>query len=29
MKTKELARAEDLATEHPQLIIRMWHEYFD
>ncbi len=29
MKTRELARAEDLAIEHQQLIIQKWHEYFN
>jgi len=29
LKTKELAKAEDLAIEHQQLIINKWHEYFD
>jgi hypothetical protein len=29
MKTGELARAEDLAIAHKELIIRKWHEYFD
>jgi hypothetical protein len=29
MKTAELAKAEDLAIEHQQLIIEKWHEYFD
>jgi hypothetical protein len=29
MKTADLARAEDLATEHQRLIIEKWHEYFD
>ena len=29
LKTKELARAEDLAIEHQELIIEKWHEYFD
>jgi len=29
LKTKELAKAEDLATEHMELIILKWHEYFD
>jgi len=29
MNTKELAKAEELAIEQKQLIIRKWHEYFD
>ncbi|MCB1087564.1 MAG: DUF4160 domain-containing protein [Verrucomicrobiae bacterium] len=29
LKTGELARAEDLASEHRALIIQKWHEYFD
>lgn len=29
MKTSELAKAEALAIEHKELIIRKWHEYFD
>ena len=29
LKTQELARAECLAEEQRELIIRMWHEYFD
>ena len=29
LKTKELSKAEDLATEHMELIILGWHEYFD
>jgi hypothetical protein len=29
MKTSELAKAEDLAIENQQLIIKKWHEYFD
>ena len=29
MKTSELAKAEDLAIEHQQLIVQKWHEYFD
>ena len=29
MKTSELAKAEDLASEHQQLIIQKWHEHFD
>ena len=29
MKTSELARAEDLAIEHKELIIQKWHEFFD
>ena len=29
LKTRELARAEDLANEHQQLILEKWHEYFD
>lgn len=29
MKTSELAKAEDLAIEHKELIIHKWHEYFD
>lgn len=29
MKTSELAKAEALAIEHKELIIREWHEYFD
>ena len=28
-KTKELSKAEDLAEEHKELIIRKWHEYFN
>ena len=27
LKTQELKDAEDLAVEHQQLIIRMWHEH--
>jgi len=29
MKTGDLAKAEDLAIAHQELIIRKWHEYFD
>ncbi|MBP6601569.1 MAG: DUF4160 domain-containing protein [Verrucomicrobiales bacterium] len=29
LKTKELSRAEDLASEHRELIIRKWHEHFN
>ena len=29
LKVKELAKAEALATENRQLIIRAWHDYFD
>ena len=29
MNTAELAKAEDLAITHKELIIRRWHEYFD
>jgi hypothetical protein len=29
LKVKELAKAEALATENRQLIIRAWHEQFD
>ena len=29
LKVKELAKAEALATENRQLIIRAWHEHFD
>ncbi|HAV63806.1 MAG TPA: DUF4160 domain-containing protein [Verrucomicrobiales bacterium] len=29
LKVKELAKAEALATENRELIIRTWHEYFD
>jgi hypothetical protein len=29
LKTKELRDAEDLATEHQQLIINKWHEHID
>ena len=29
MKTSELAKAEDLAIEHKNLILEKWHEYFD
>ena len=29
MKTGELAKAEDLAIEHQQLIVEKWHEYFN
>ncbi len=29
MKTRELRDAEDLAAEHRQLIITMWHEHID
>ncbi|MEX2581009.1 MAG: DUF4160 domain-containing protein [Verrucomicrobiales bacterium] len=29
LKTKELARAEDLAIEHQKHIVDKWHEYFD
>jgi hypothetical protein len=28
-KVRELARAEELATEHRELIIQRWHEYFN
>jgi uncharacterized protein DUF4160 len=29
LKLQELRRAEDLAREHRELIIRKWHEYFN
>ena len=29
LKTKELSKAEDLATEHQELIVQKWHEHFD
>lgn len=29
MMIKELAKAENLAIEHQQLIIEKWHEHFD
>ena len=29
LKTKELSRAEDLASEHRELIIQKWHEHFN
>ena len=29
LKTRELARAEELAIEHQQLILQKWHEYFN
>ncbi len=29
LKVRELARAEELATEHRGLIIQRWHENFD
>jgi hypothetical protein len=29
LKVRELARAEELATEHLSLIIEKWHEHFD
>jgi hypothetical protein len=29
MKTSELAKAEYLAIEHRELIVKKWHEYFD
>ncbi len=29
LKVRELARAEELATEHRELIIKSWHEHFD
>jgi hypothetical protein len=29
MMIKELAKAEDLAIEHQQLMIDKWHEHFD
>lgn len=29
LKVRELAKAEELATEHRELIIRTWHERFD
>jgi hypothetical protein len=29
LKVRELARAEELATEHLGLIIDKWHEHFD
>ena len=29
MKTSELAKAENIASEHQQLIIQKWHECFD
>jgi hypothetical protein len=28
LKLRELAKAEELATEHRALIIQKWHEYF-
>jgi Domain of unknown function (DUF4160) len=28
LKVRELAKAEELATEHRGLIIEMWHEHF-
>ena len=27
LKVKELARAEELALEHKELIMKAWHEY--
>lgn len=29
LKVRELARAEELASEHRDLIIEKWHEHFD
>jgi hypothetical protein len=29
VKVKELARAEELAQEHREIIIQKWHEYLD
>lgn len=29
LKVRELARAQDLAEEHQQLIIEKWHEHLD
>jgi hypothetical protein len=29
LKVRELARAEELAREHRELIVQRWHEYFD
>jgi len=29
LKVQELARAEELAQEHRELIIQRWHEYLD
>lgn len=29
LKTKELSRAEDLAIQKQELIIRKWHEHFN
>jgi Domain of unknown function (DUF4160) len=29
LKVRELARAEELASEHRSLIIEKWHEHFD
>lgn len=29
LKTKELSKAEGLAIEHRELIIRKWHEHFN
>ena len=29
LKTKDLAKAQDLAEEQKDLIISKWHEYFD
>lgn len=29
LKIRELAKAEELATQNQQLIIQKWHEYFD
>ena len=29
LKVRELAKAEELATEHRELIIRKWHERFN
>ncbi len=29
LKVQELARAEELAQEHRELIIQKWHEYLD
>jgi coenzyme F420-reducing hydrogenase beta subunit len=29
LKVRELAKAEELATEHRGLILQMWHEHFN
>ena len=29
LKVRELAKAEELATEHQGLILRKWHEHFN